>query len=288
MSALHAPETTSWYQEAFITLRFPKDAYPFDYHKGSLRLLCKYDKKISDSIRLFTKVPRSKKFSELLARRLNIDTQQGGHLVDLIDVMKSQKKDGALPMTMVGIVDDLHKKMAIFDSFIFLNEAQDRWRESVGNGASVAKPGGYGVTLFSAILIDNKVITHVVAPPKILIEQSDSLTTAENASGQHQRTIKQALQMWPLPTLETMPDGLQKEMVIGIPDNEHILLDIIKSSMAKLFFMKLTLKGLSCKLDEVRDTVNSANKDSLMPEDKKHSSSRTNLNRILRLCSMRP
>jgi len=290
VSSIHAPETMPWYQEVFITLRFPKDAYPFDYHKGSFRLLCKYDKVISKSIRLFTKIPRSKKYSEL-AKRLNIDTQQGRNLVDLIDVMKSQKKDVERPMTMVNIVDDLHKKMAIFDGFIFLSEVQTRWRKSVKkygcNGASVAKPGSYGVTLFSALLIEDNIFTHLVAPPEILIEQPDSLTTTENASEKHQRIIKSTLQMRLFPTLEKMPDGLQREMAVGIPGTEHMLLDIIKSSMAKMFFMKLTLKGLNCTLNEIRDASHhSVNKISLMPKEKGPSPSRTTLKKIIKRYSM--
>ncbi|HHQ4720557.1 TPA: hypothetical protein ACSP20_002427 [Aeromonas veronii] len=45
VSSIHAPETMPWYQETFITLCFPKNEYPFDYHKESFSLLCKYDKK---------------------------------------------------------------------------------------------------------------------------------------------------------------------------------------------------------------------------------------------------
>lgn len=291
LSSLHAPETMPWYQEAFITLRFPKDAYPFDYHKGSFRLLCKYDKRISKSIRLFTKIPRSKKYSELLAMRLNVDTQQGGNLADLIGILKAQKKDDMPHMTTANIVDDLHKKMAMVDSFIFLKEVQARWLQCVkkygNNDTSLAQSGDYAMTLFSALLIDNKSITPIIATPEISVEQSDLLTAATNTNRQYQFVIKNTFQMRHSPMLKTMPDGLQREMTVGIPGNGHMLLDIIKSSMAKLFFMKLTLNGLNCALDEVRDTSShSVNKKTLMQEGPPPSSSRTELKRIIKLCSM--
>ncbi|MGL6623061.1 hypothetical protein ACSZOK_17125 [Aeromonas veronii] len=292
LSSLHAPETMPWYQEAFITLCFPRDAYPFDYHNGSFRLLCKYDKRISKSIRLFTQIPRSKKYSELLAKRLNVDTQQGRNLDDLIGILKDQKKDDTPHMTKENIVDDLHKKMAIFDSFIFLKEVQARWLQCVkkygGDDTSQAQSGSYAMTLFSALLIDNKYITPLVATPEILIEQSDSLTAAANTNRQYQFMIKNTFQMRHLPMLKTMPDGLQREMTVGIPSNGHMLLDIIKSSMAKLFLMKLNLKGLSSTLNEVRDTSSHrVNKKTLMQESKPLSSSRTELKKIIKLCSMR-
>jgi hypothetical protein len=290
VNSIHAPETMPWYQEVFITLRFPKGAYPFDYHKGSFRLLCRYDKRISESIRSFTKIPRSKKYSEL-AKRLNVDTQQGRNLADLIGMSKAQKKYDTRHMTMANIVDDLHKKMAMFDSFIFLKEAQARWHKCAKkyccDDVSVMQPGGHAMTLFSALLIENKTITPLIAPPDIPIKQSDSLGALTYTDRKHQMMIKNTLQMLPFPKLETMPNGLQSEMVVGIPSNGHMLLDIIKSSMAKLFFMKLAVKGLSSALDEVRDTSNnSVNKDSLMPKGKGPSPSRTTLKEIIMRCSM--
>lgn len=290
VSSIHAPETMPWYQETFITLCFPKDAYPFDYHKESFSLLCKYDKRISKSIRLFTNNPRSKKYSEL-AKRLNIDTQQGSNLVDFIEILKSQKKDDKHPMTTVSIVDDLHQKMAMFDSFIFLKEAQARWHKCAkkycSDDVSATQSGGYAMTLFSALLIENKAIIPLIAPPDILIKQSGSLDAIAYTDRKLLMMIKNTLQMLPLPKLETMPDGLQREMAVGIPSNSHLLLDIIKSSMAKLFFMKLTLKGLNCTLNEVRDTSShSVNKNRLMSKGKSHSSSRTKLKKIIMRYSM--
>ncbi|MBL0451603.1 hypothetical protein ACUIHB_01830 [Aeromonas veronii] len=290
VSSIHAPETMPWYQETFITLCFPKNEYPFDYHKESFSLLCKYDKKISKSIRIFTNNPRSTKYSEL-AKRLNIDTQQGSNLVDFIKVLKSQKKDDKCHMTTVSIVDYLHQKMAMFDSLIFLNEAQARWHKCAkkycSDDVSATQSGGYAMTLFSALLIENKTIIPLIAPPDILIKQSGSLNSIAHTDKKHLMMIKNTLQMLPLPKLETMPDGLQKEMAVGIPSNSHMLLDIIKSSMAKMFFMKLTLKGLNCKINEVRDTSShSVNKNSRMPKRKSHSSSRTELKKIIMRFSM--
>lgn len=290
VSSIHAPETMPWYQETFITLCFPKNAYPFDYHKESFSLLCKHDKKISKSIRIFTNNPRSTKYSEL-AKRLNIDTQQGSNLVDFIKVLKSQNKDDKRHMTTVSIVDYLHQKMAMFDSIIFLNEAQARWHKCAkkycSDDVSATQLGGYAMTLFSALLIENKTIIPLIAPPDILIKQSGSLNSIAHTDKKHLMMIKNTLQMLPLPKLETMPDGLQKEMAVGIPSNSHMLLDVIKSSMAKMFFMKLTLKGLNCKINEVRDTSShSVNKNSRMPKRKSHSSSRTKLRKIIMRFSM--
>lgn len=143
------------------------------------------------------------------------------------------------------------------------------------------------MTLFSALLIDNKSITPIIATPEISVEKSDLLTAATNTNRQYQFVIKNTFQMRHSPMLKTMPDGLQREMTVGIPGNGHMLLDIIKSSMAKLFFMKLTLNGLNYALDEVRDTSShSVNKKTLMQEGPPPSSSRTELKRIIKLCSM--
>lgn len=288
-SVLHAPEVIPWYQEVFIVLRFPKKSYPFDYHKGSLALLCQHDESISEGLRHYASIPRSKKYSDLLAKTLNNDTQQGSNLIDLVDILKTKKKDDSQPAMTADIVDDLHKKMAIFDSVIFLQEAQNRWRECVEKYASdtttLAQVKGYAVTLFSMLLIDNKAVTPLVATPRILLEQSGLLDIAKYTHRQHQSIIKNVLQMLPFPMLDTMPDGLQSKMVVGIPHNEIMLLDIIKSSMVKLFFMKIDLKGLNGELDEVRSTYSSGgNKANLMSEGK--STSLTELKKIIRLCSM--
>jgi hypothetical protein len=91
--------------------------------------------------------------------------------------------------------------------------------------------------------------------------------------------------MQPFPMLGTMPDGLQNQIAIGIPHNELMLLDIIKSSMVKLFFMKLNLKKLNRELDEVRSTSSSGgSKSGLMSESKR--ASRTELEKIIKLCSI--
>lgn len=288
-SVLHAPEVMTWYQEVFIVLRFPKESYPFDYHKGSLALLCQHDKNISEGLRHYASIPRSKKYSDLLAKTLNNDTQQGSNLIDLVDILKAKKKDDTQLATTADIIDDLHRKMAIFDSVIFLQEAQNRWRECVEKYASdttsPAQVKGYAVTLFSMLLIDNKAVTPLVATPRILLEQSGSLDIAKYTHRQHQSIIKNVLQILPFPTLDTMPDGLQSKIVVGIPHNELMLLDIIKSSMVKLFFMKIDLKGLNGELDEVRSTSSSGgNKANLMSEGK--SASLTELKKIMRLCSM--
>ena len=152
---------------------------------------------------------------------------------------------------------------------------------------SATQSGGYAMTLFSALLIENKTIIPLIAPPDILIKQSGSLDAIAYTDRKLLMMIKNTLQMLPLPKLETMPDGLQREMAVGIPSNSHLLLDIIKSSMAKLFFMKLTLKGLNCTLNEVRDTSShSVNKNRLMSKGKSHSSSRTKLKKIIMRYSM--
>lgn len=288
-SVLHAPEVMPWYQETFIVLRFPKMAYPFDYHKGSLALLCQHDESVSKGLRGYAKIPRSKKYSDLLAKTLNNDTQQGSNLGDLVDILKAKKKDDAQPATTADIIDDLHRKMAIFDSVIFLREAQERWHEYVEKYASdvtsTAQQKDYPVTLFSMLLIDNKVVTPLVATPRILFEQSGPLDIAKYTHRQHQSVIANALQMLPFPTLNTMPEGLQNNVAIGIPHNELMLLDIIKSSMVKLFFMKLNLKDLNRELDEVRSTSSSGgSKSGLMSECK--SASLTELKKIMKLCSM--
>lgn len=288
-SVLHAPEVMPWYQETFIFLRFPKKAYPFDYHKGSLALLCQHDESVSKGLRGYAKIPRSKKYSDLLAKTLNNDTQQGSNLGDLVDILKAKKKDDAQPATTADIIDDLHRKMAIFDSVIFLREAQVRWHEYVekyaSDATSTAQQKDYPVTLFSILLIDNKVVTPLVATPRILFEQSDPLDIAKYTHRQHQSVIANALQMRPFPTLNTMPEGLQNKVAIGISHNELMLLDIIKSSMVKLFFMKLNLKSLNRELDEVRSTSSSGgSKSGLMSEGKR--ASRTELEKIIKLCSM--
>lgn len=288
-SVLHAPEIMPWYQEIFIVLRFPKKAYPFDYHKGSLALLCQHDECVSKGLRGYAKIPRSKKYSDLLAKTLNNDTQQGSNLGDLVDILKAKKKDDAQPATTADIIDDLHRKMAIFDSVIFLREAQERWHEYVekyaSDATSTAQQKDYPVTLFSMLLIDNKVVTPLVATPRILFEQSGPLDIAKYTHRQHQSVIANALQMLPFPTLNTMPEGLQNKVAIGIPHNELMLLDIIKSSMVKLFFMKLNLKSLNRELDEVRSTSSSGgSKSGLMSECK--STSLTELKKIMKLCSM--
>lgn len=179
--------------------------------------------------------------------------------------------------------------MAIFDSVIFLREAQERWHEYVekyaSDATSTAQQKDYPVTLFSMLLIDNKVVTPLVATPRILFEQSGPLDIAKYTHRQHQSVIANALQMLPFPTLNTMPEGLQNKVAIGIPHNELMLLDIIKSSMVKLFFMKLNLKSLNRELDEVRSTSSSGgSKSGLMSECK--STSLTELKKIMKLCSM--
>ncbi|MFM5439466.1 hypothetical protein ACET9K_08405 [Aeromonas enteropelogenes] len=288
-SVLHAPEVMPWYQETFIVLRFPKKAYPFDYHKGSLALLCQHDENISKGLRGYAKIPRSKKYSDLLAKTLNNDTQQGSNLGDLVDILKAKKKDDTSLATTADIIDDLHRKMAIFDSVIFLQEAQERWHEYVekyaSDATSTAQQKDYPVTLFSMLLIDNKVVTPLVATPRILFEQSDPLDIAKYTHRQHQSVIANALQMLPFPTLNTMPEGLQNKVAIGISHNALMLLDIIKSSMVKLFFMKLNLKSLNRELDEVRSTSSSGgSKSGLMSECK--SASLTGLKKIMKLYSM--
>lgn len=288
-SVLHAPEVMPWYQETFIVLRFPKKAYPFDYHKGSLALLCQHDDSLSKGLRGYAKIPRSKKYSDLLAKTLNNDTQQGSNLGDFVDILKAKKKDDTQPATTADIIDNLHRKMAIFDSVIFLREAQERWHECVekyaSDATSTAQQKDYPVTLFSMLLIDNKVVTPLVATPRILFEQSGPLDIAKYTHRQHQSVIANALQMQPFPMLGTMPEGLQNKIAIGIPHNELMLLDIIKSSMVKLFFMKLNLKNLNGELNEVRSTSSSGgSKSGLMSEYK--SASLTELKKIMKLCSM--
>ncbi|MCR6741664.1 hypothetical protein NVV56_22595, partial [Aeromonas dhakensis] len=159
------------------------------------------------------------------------------------------------------------------------------WHEYVekyaSDATSTAQQKDYPVTLFSMLLIDNKVVTPLVATPRILFEQSGPL----DIHRQHQSVIANALQMLPFPTLNTMPEGLHNKVAIGIPHNEFMLLDIIKSSMVKLFFMKLNLKDLNRELDEVRSTSSSGgSKSGLMSESKR--ASRTELEKIMKLCSM--
>ncbi|MGL4456779.1 MAG: hypothetical protein ACRCUB_00050, partial [Plesiomonas shigelloides] len=240
-------------------------------------------------LRGYAKIPRSKKYSDLLAKTLNNDTQQGSNLGDLVDILKAKKKDDAQPATTADIIDDLHRKMAIFDSVIFLREAQERWHEYVekyaSDATSTAQQKDYPVTLFSMLLIDNKVVTPLVATPRILFEQSGPLDIAKYTHRQHQSVIANALQMLPFPTLNTMPEGLKNKVAIGIPHNELMLLDIIKSSMVKLFFMKLNLKSLNRELDEVRSTSSSGGSTSGLMSGCK-SASLTELKKIMKLCSM--